>query len=152
MNTWRFKYRLHKSHRLIIKSRLFLAVFVMNSIIPVLCLALLVCVAHGASTGQSDPCPGVICEGGCCIQPGYICCKEGVYCAKPGHCPDDESLFKVQLTPPSKLGSSACKGTTCPSGCCEEGANWACCPDGDYCAKTPADCPNFGYNNKHVLI
>ena len=28
------------------------------------------------------PCPGNICEGGCCKQVGYICCENNLFCAE----------------------------------------------------------------------
>merc|ERR1712029_332858 len=33
-----------------------------------------------------------------------------------------------------------CDGTECPGGCCPY-VGWYCCPDGQYCAATAADCP-----------
>ena len=42
---------------------------------------------------------------------------------------------------PAPLGRSAqCDGTICPSGCCPE-PNWFCCPDNQYCASEPSNCP-----------
>jgi len=30
---------------------------------------------------KSQDCPGPMCKGGCCPQPGWTCCKDGLYCA-----------------------------------------------------------------------
>merc|ERR1719411_198682 len=113
-----------------------------------LCLAL--CLA--SADDEKKPCPGAVCDGdpgGCCTQPGYVCCPDSLYCAKDlKSCPPDnkeDSSKAAKLTnqgPLVKLSSDKCDGTLCSAGCCEE-KGWFCCADGDYCAKTKDDCPNF---------
>ena len=95
----------------------------------------------------SDVCPGPICEGGCCRQKDYICCEGEAFCAKRGNpnCKPVHGMISM-LVPHSPLtvgDVQACPGTQCSSGCCKEGKDWFCCPDGDYCAKTADGCPNF---------
>ena len=36
--------------------------------------------------------------------------------------------------------SAQCDGTICPSGCCPE-PDWFCCPNTQYCASKPENCP-----------
>ena len=109
----------------------------------VVALVALVVVASVAA----DPCPGPICDGGCCTQKDYICCKGEAYCAKPGnaHCkPVNEMISMLVPSPQLQVADvQSCPGTECPRGCCKEGKDWFCCPDGDYCAKTADGCPNF---------
>ena len=63
-------------------------------------------------------------------------------------------LIVIGLTKadPAQLGRSAqCDGTVCPSGCCPE-PGWFCCPNTQYCASKPENCPPGEFNKLMLNI
>ena len=101
-----------------------------------------------------------LCPGGCCELADAYCCPDLIHCApSPDKClqSKSESVKKKLLS----VGKSNCDGpdeTQCSGGCCDEGPNWHCCPDGRYCAAEaedcqisrgpyPDDCKYHGYQN-----
>ena len=108
------------------------------------------------------------CPGGCCHGgpnwpnwPNWHCCRYGAFCAPYA---EDCIIAKILKSVKKKLLSvvkSNCDGpdeTQCSGGCCHEGPNWHCCPDGRYCAAEaedcqisrgpyPDDCKYHGYQN-----
>ena len=49
----------------------------------------------------------------------------------------------ADLAPLGGGRSAQCDGTVCPSGCCPE-PDWICCPNTQYCASKPENCPPPG--------
>merc|ERR1712080_751902 len=72
-------------------------------------------------------CPGgTECPGGCCPEPNWYCCPDGMYCAATAaDCP----FVAAKQTLIKMAAKKDCPGgTECPGGCCPE-PNWYCCPD-----------------------
>ena len=86
-------------------------------------------------------CPGVICPSGCCPEPGYVCCKDNVYCADTlGACPEHPKRAQLKSMATKKISQEKCDGPMCGGKCCPmEG--WVCCSDNVYCADTLGACP-----------
>jgi len=106
----------------------------------------------------SKQCQGLECPGGCCPVDDWYCCPDDLYCAPTANdCPfvsKKEALTPTAAYCPfvpkkqqiSKMDAKIkCSGTDCPGGCCPY-YNWYCCPDGDNCAPTAAECPTAPKN------
>ena len=99
------------------------------------------------SVGKSCGPDETECPGGCCTSLGWYywyCCPKGIaYCAATAEdCIFDKNLKSV-IKKLLSVGKSNCDGpdtTQCPGGCCHEGPDWHCCPDGRYCAAEAEDC------------
>jgi hypothetical protein len=107
-------------------------------------LVIIIFFAFLAAFVQALPpkCSGKPCEGGCCPELDYLCCKDGHYCAATTvDCPGNE---KVQIAGLLKLvvNKADCDPgmTACHGGCCNM-KNAFCCPDELYCADDSSKCP-----------
>jgi hypothetical protein len=82
----------------------------------------------------------VVCPTGCCPNPGWVCCPDGIYCTPTiDLCPGGRMLNKL-INLAAKTVDPKCDGPVCAGGCCPH-SGYVCCPDGLYCASTLEKCP-----------
>eukprot|EP00095_Tigriopus_kingsejongensis_P008148 maker-scaffold196_size269943-snap-gene-1.35 protein:Tk08148 transcript:maker-scaffold196_size269943-snap-gene-1.35-mRNA-1 annotation:"PREDICTED: hypothetical protein LOC100635254" len=113
-------------------------------LLGILLLCSLALTVQGQSDARTNQCDGTPCPGGCCPEPNWFCCEDGMSCASTAEGCQPRSIKTFvhaweRAALAASVKSDQCDGTPCPNGCCPE-TGWVCCPDDVSCAATEELC------------